>query len=157
MRVPAKRAIASKNKPSLDGLVGSSEFEGQFRLTHPAKHMKKASTELPIIQKTYDLIRWYVPHLNRLPRDHKFMLGNRLIEGLYELLDGVIFARYSTEKLSRLESLNSLLDVIRYQTRLLKDFELLDLRRYEFVSRLIDEIGRNLGGWIGQQRSLQER
>ncbi|MBS1790740.1 MAG: diversity-generating retroelement protein Avd [Acidobacteria bacterium] len=117
--------------------------------------MKKAPTELPIIQKTYDLIRWYVPHLNRLPRDHKFMLGNRLIEGLYELLDGLIVARYSTEKLARLESLNSLLDVIRYQTRLLKDFELLDLRRYEFVSRLIDDIGRSLGGWIGQQRSLQ--
>ncbi len=45
--------------------------------------MKKTATELPIIQKTYDLIIWYVPHLNRLPRDHKFTLGNRLIEGLY--------------------------------------------------------------------------
>ncbi|MCL1472927.1 four helix bundle protein [Argonema antarcticum A004/B2] len=27
--------------------------------------------ELAIIQKTYDLIKWYVPILNRLPRDHK--------------------------------------------------------------------------------------
>jgi RNA-directed DNA polymerase len=26
--------------------------------------------DLPIIQKTYDLIKWYVPILNRLPRDH---------------------------------------------------------------------------------------
>ncbi|SKB15083.1 hypothetical protein PL11201_690104 [Planktothrix sp. PCC 11201] len=26
-------------------------------------------SELPIIQKTYDLIKWYVPILNRLPRD----------------------------------------------------------------------------------------
>jgi hypothetical protein len=32
--------------------------------------MKK--DELPIIQKTYDLIKWYVPIVNRLPRDHKF-------------------------------------------------------------------------------------
>src|SRR5262245_45304008 len=119
--------------------------------------MKKTTAELPIIQKTYDLILWYVPHLNRLPRDHKFTLGNRLIEGLYELLEGLIEARYAAEKLSRLESLNGLLDVIRYQTRLLKDFQLLDLRRYQFVARLIDEIGRSLGGWIGQQRSLQPR
>lgn len=43
--------------------------------------------ELPIIQKTYDLIKWYVPILNRLPRDHKFMLGDRIISGLYDLLD----------------------------------------------------------------------
>lgn len=31
--------------------------------------------ELPIIQKTYDLIKWYVPILNRLPRDYRFTLG----------------------------------------------------------------------------------
>lgn len=43
--------------------------------------------ELSIIQKTYDLIKWYVPILNRLPRDHKFMLGDRIISGLYDLLD----------------------------------------------------------------------
>lgn len=31
-----------------------------------------AATELPVIQHTYDLILWFVPILNRLPRDHKF-------------------------------------------------------------------------------------
>lgn len=31
--------------------------------------------DLPIVQKTYDLVKWYVPILNRLPRDHKFLLG----------------------------------------------------------------------------------
>ena len=38
--------------------------------------------ELPIIQKTYDLIKWYVPILNRLPKDHKFILGDRMIKEL---------------------------------------------------------------------------
>nr|WP_318698040.1 MULTISPECIES: hypothetical protein [unclassified Roseofilum] len=41
--------------------------------------------ELSIIQKTYDLIKWYVPILNRLPRTHKFLLGDRMIAGLYDL------------------------------------------------------------------------
>jgi hypothetical protein len=119
--------------------------------------MNKTTAELPIIQKTYDLILWYVPHLNRLPRDHKFTLGNRMIEELYDLLKGLIAARYSSEKLARLESLNELLDLIRWQTRLLRDFELFDLRRYQFASGRIDEIGRSLGGWIGQQRNLNAR
>ena len=35
--------------------------------------------ELPIIQKTYDLIKWYVPILHRLPKTHKFTLGNGMI------------------------------------------------------------------------------
>ena len=51
--------------------------------------------ELPIIQKTYDLIKWYVPILNRLPKDHKFMLGDRMINCLYNILETLILARYS--------------------------------------------------------------
>jgi hypothetical protein len=64
-------------------------------------------SDLPIIQKTYDLIQWYIPILNRLPRDHKFMLGDRMINELYNLLDGLIQARYAVDKLSQLERLNS--------------------------------------------------
>ena len=59
-------------------------------------------SELPIIQKTYDLIKWYVPILNRLPRHHKFMLGDRMITGLYDLLDGLIIAKYAPEKQEQL-------------------------------------------------------
>ena len=45
------------------------------------------NSELPIIQKTYDLIRWYVPILNRLPKKHRFNLGDRIINRLYGLLE----------------------------------------------------------------------
>ena len=107
--------------------------------------------DLPIIQKTYDLIKWYVPLLNKLPRDHKFGLGNRTISGLYELLEGLIEARYATEKLERLRGLNTKLDILRYQTRLLLDFQLMSGRRYEYAAGLLDGIGRELGGWIKQQ------
>ncbi|QQS44888.1 MAG: diversity-generating retroelement protein Avd [Acidobacteriota bacterium] len=113
----------------------------------------KNQKELPIIQQTYDLILWYVPLLNRLPRDHRFGLGDRMIDGLYDLLDQLIRARYETHKLPRLEEINGRLDVLRYQTRLLKDFQMMDPRRFGHVSKLIDQIGRNLGGWIRQQRS----
>jgi hypothetical protein len=35
--------------------------------------------ELPIIEACLDLIRWFVPLLQRLPRQHIFGLGDRLI------------------------------------------------------------------------------
>jgi hypothetical protein len=108
--------------------------------------------DLPIIQKTYDLIKWYVPILNRLPRDHKFTLGNRIITELYDLLEGLVQARYSQHKLPQLEALNSRLDLLRHQTRLLLEFELLAVKRYEYVGRLLNDIGSDLGSWIKQQR-----
>jgi len=110
-------------------------------------------SELPIIQKTYDLIKWYVPILNRLPRNHKFLLGDRIITGLYDLLEGLILARYAKEKLARLEVLNAKLDILRHQTRLLLDFDLMKVERYEYVGKLLNEIGSELGGWIKQQRN----
>ncbi len=109
-------------------------------------------SDLPIIQKTYDLIKWYVPILNRLPRGHKFNLGERMITGLYELLDNLIIARYAKEKLTILESLNSKLEILRYQTRLLLDFNLIKTKRYEYAQKLLNGIGGDLGGWIKQQK-----
>jgi len=108
--------------------------------------------ELPIIQATTDLIRWFVPLLNRLPRDHRFGLGDRLVSGLYDLLEGLVTARYSSVKLPRLESLATNLDLLQIQTRLLHDFHLIDERRYEHASRLLEGVGRQLTGWIGQRR-----
>jgi hypothetical protein len=99
-----------------------------------------------------DLIQWFVPLLNRLPRDHRFGLGDRLVQGLYDLLEGMVAARYSTAKLERLEPLNARLDLLRLQIRLLHNFQLIDDRRYEHVARLVEEVGRQLGGWISQQR-----
>ena len=110
------------------------------------------TAELPIIQKTYDLIKWYVPILNQLPRNHKFQLGDRMVSGLYDLLEAMIVARYQRNKLPQLQIINSKLDILRYQTRLLLNFELLSQKRYQYVGGLINGIGIELGGWIRQQR-----
>lgn len=110
--------------------------------------MASTNSELPIIQKTYDLILWYVPILNRLPRAHKFTLGDRMVTGLYELLEGLVTARYQRDKQAILPPLMSRIDLLKYQTRLLFDFELVDLRRYEYASRAIGEVGQQLRGWM---------
>ena len=109
--------------------------------------------ELPIIQKTYDFIKWYVPILNRLPKEHKFILGERIINNLYDLLESLIKARYMKgNKTQYLQELNLKIDIIRYQTRLLYDFGLFSRKRYEYISQQINSIGIDLGAWIKQQK-----
>lgn len=117
--------------------------------------VKSVALDLPVIQKTYDLVKWYIPILNRLPRDHRFTLGERMVNGLYDLLEGLITARYSHHKLEKLEQLNQRLDLLRHQTRLLFDFNLMHAERYEYVGKSLNDIGIELGGWIKQQRQRQ--
>jgi hypothetical protein len=46
------------------------------------------------------------------------------------------------------------LHLIQLQTRLLHEFSLIDLRRYEHARRLIAAIGRQHSGWISQQQRV---
>lgn len=68
--------------------------------------------ELPIIRKTYDLIRWYGPRISKFPRDQKFVVGDRVQSTLYGMLEGLIRARYRWDKLAALEDLNAQLDIL---------------------------------------------
>ena len=111
--------------------------------------------ELSVIQKTYDCIKWYVPIIERLPKIHKFTLGDRIINQLYDLLEGLIQAKYAKNKLTQLESLNIKLDILRYQTRMMLDFDKMSVERWEYAIKLIDEIGTELGGWIKKQRTRE--
>ena len=46
-----------------------------------------STADLPIQEATLDLIRWFIPILHRLPRLHRYGLGDRLVANLYELLE----------------------------------------------------------------------
>jgi hypothetical protein len=121
----------------VDGAAGASIFcsSEPSALVMPSSSPGPTPSrgELPIIQATMDLIQWFVP-----------------------LLEGLVAARYATAKLERLEPLNARLDLLRLQIRLLHSFQLIDTRRYEHVARLVEEVGRQLGGWISQQRRQRQ-
>ena len=92
--------------------------------------------DLPVVQKTFDLIKWYRPILNRLAKPYKFGLGDRMTHILYDLLENLIIARYSQNKISILESLNAKVDILRHQTRLLLKLSLIKESNYEHASKL---------------------
>ena len=75
-----------------------------------------------------------------------------MVSGLYTLLEQCLRARYAKEKLTLLMQINDDLDILRYQTRLLFDFGVIETNRYEYASRSLNEIGGTIGNWIKQQR-----
>ena len=103
--------------------------------------------EVLAVTRTYELILWAVPQVNKLPRDHRFALGDRIIGHLYDLLELLVEASYSSGKAELLRRANVKVNGLRYLLRLAKDLGLLSLRRYEHGSKQLVEIGKQIGGW----------
>jgi hypothetical protein len=95
--------------------------------------------ELLVITKTYDLIAWACGHTSRFPRNHRFVLGERLERNLYDLLETLIEARYTRERKALLDRANLTLEVLRFQTRLARDLHCLRKNSYLFAVRSLDE------------------
>jgi hypothetical protein len=104
--------------------------------------------ELTIITKTHDLILWSCNHASRFPRNHRFVLGERIERNLYTLLETLIRAKYNKSRHHLLEESNQTLEILRFQMRLAKHLQCLKMDSYGFASKSIDEIGRLVGGWL---------
>ena len=105
------------------------------------------------IAKTYDLIRWLMPIISRFPKCKRYTLGQRIEDNLLDILALLLEANYSKEKLNILKHVNLKLEVFRYLIRLSHDLHFINIRRYEFISKETNRIGRLIGGWIKQQTS----
>ena len=104
--------------------------------------------ELIVITKTYDLVLWSCNHTSKFPRNHRFVLGERIERNLYELLEILIRARYNRQRRELLDQANLVLEILRFQIRLAKDLQCLKVESYGFAAKAIDEIGRLIGGWL---------
>ncbi len=109
---------------------------------------RREQTELVVITKTYDLILWSCQHTGKFPRNHRFVLGERLERNLYDLLETLLRAKYSRNRQELLEQANLMLEILRFQMRLAKDLQCLKVESYAFAAKGIDEIGKLIGGWI---------
>ena len=109
---------------------------------------RKEEVELTVITKTYDFILWTCNHTGKFPRNHRFVLGERIERNLYDVLEILIRAKYSKQRQELLEQANLILEILRFQVRLAKDLQCLKVESYGFAAKAIDEIGRLIGGWL---------
>ena len=66
----------------------------------------RRTEELTVITKAYDLILWSSDHTGKFPRNHPFVLGDRIERNLYDLLEILIRAKYTRQRQELLEQAN---------------------------------------------------
>jgi hypothetical protein len=98
----------------------------------------KRKQELIVITRTYDLILWSCNHTSKFPRNHRFVLGERIERNLYSLLETLIQAKYTRNRQRLLEQANLTLEILRFHMRLARDLNCLKTNSYGFASKAID-------------------
>src|SRR6516162_6064505 len=108
---------------------------------------------LVVITKTHDLILWSCNYTSKFPRNHRFVLGERIERNLYDLLEILLRAKYTRQRQPLLEQANLTLEILRFQMRLAKDLQCLKVESYGFAAKALDEIGKLVGGWLKSEGS----
>ncbi len=114
--------------------------------------MPENADELIVITRAFDLAREMTQRTRKLPRDLKFVLGDRMLETTYDVLDALIEAKYSPARAGLLQRANVQLERLRFQVRLCAEEKLVSLRQYEYLAELVNEVGRLIGGWAKAAR-----
>lgn len=107
-----------------------------------------------IFTRTYDLLIWLLPRTEKFPRSQRFVVTKRLQDAALDFQETIFWANSADGRgrLNYLRAADVHLDKLRLYLRLAHDFGWLSSGQYAHVSRMVDEIGRLLGGWIRQTR-----
>lgn len=100
------------------------------------------------VQDCHELLLWIIPCLDQFPRSRRFTLGERLEQGLLQILENLVQAAFSKQKREPLSLANRRLEVCRHLWRLAFKLQTIPSKRYEHGSRLMNDLGRQIGGWL---------
>jgi len=88
--------------------------------------------------------------LEVFPKRQKFSIGQKCENIIIEILESIIIASQvpKTSKLLYLEKASIKLNILKIFFRLLKEFRIVDIKKYINLETYCQEIGKMLGGWI---------
>lgn len=100
-----------------------------------------------------DLTHWVIERVSKMPREHRFALGDRLVETCLAVTCALVDATYTRDKLALLAQASRDLTRARVLARLAHRSRLLSGDQLAHFERETVEAGRMLGGWTRSVRS----
>ena len=103
---------------------------------------------LKVISDFYDFMLYLVQRIEKFPRHHRYSLGVAMENRMQVLLALLLRAKYTHEKSLPLREANIELEVRRFQLRLASDLKAILPQSYGHASKLLLEVGAQVGGWL---------
>jgi len=100
------------------------------------------------------LLQWVVERVAKFPREHKYTVGDRLVETCLDITCCLVEASYRRDKQADLAAASRALVRARVLVRLARSLRCMSEAQHLHFAKESDEIGRMLGGW---QRAATSR
>ncbi len=110
-----------------------------------------------VITRTADFIRWFLPKAEKMPRNFKFLFGDRIVKIQIDLMESLIEAYYGKDKLRPLAIANLHIEKLRQLLRICTDMQWLSPQQFEFATRELNNIGGMVGGWTRHQQDRTKK
>ena len=107
--------------------------------------------ELPIFTAWSRFLSWLLDTTLKFPKRVRFTLSNRMDNLALDILEGLIEARYSKNKVPLLTRINLQLEKLRVLLRIAYQKQYLATNSFEYALRELQEIGQMVGGWLRQK------
>lgn len=105
-------------------------------------------TDYPLYEHWYKTLNWILDRCDRMPKNTRFTVNNRIVQLSVEIAEWIIEAIYSKDRIELLKAMNKNLEKLRLYFRICKDRQYLNVKQYEFISREINKAGAMCGGWM---------
>jgi four helix bundle protein len=110
------------------------------------------ANDMVIMTRTFDMLTWLIPACEQFPKAQRFVVTQRLTDAALDFYESIIQANnhHNQVRLTHLRDASANLDILRVYLRLAYQWQWLSHGQYEHISKMVEEIGRLLGGWIKQ-------
>lgn len=98
------------------------------------------------------MLSWLLPASEKFPKAQRFGVAQRLTAAALDFQEALFEAnsRRGEERIGYLQSADAHLNKVRLYLRLAYQWHWLTGGQYEHISKMVEEIGRLLGGWRRQ-------
>ena len=106
--------------------------------------------EMIILPRTFDLLAWLLPKLERFPRLYRPTVTQRLMDAALDFQEMLFEAQSQggSTRQRHLRQADAALNKLRLYLRLAHRWHWLNDGQYQHVSSMVAELGRLLGGWM---------
>lgn len=115
--------------------------------------MESKLNNYKLFEHWYKLLDWILQTCDKMPKNIRFTISQRIINLSLDNLQLLIKAVYNKDRKESLMSFNFNLEQLRIFFRLSKDRTYISLKQFEYIINQLNEAGKMCGGWIKNENT----